>query len=161
MKKVIVLGLVLACMVLGTAIQSHAQGGPVLEKIWAPKQVNAGEVLKVYVKGKAGESDIRWVIVGGVRGTGEPTASTPIRLEKAMRKDLNGYVYWDTRGAAMKNVKGTFFVQLEDWKGNESSQMSVPVELVAKGAKKEKPPEDFKDVAIGPVMATNIQKPGP
>jgi hypothetical protein len=161
MKKIFVLGLALACMVLGTAIQSYAQGGPVLEKIWAPKEVNAGQLLKIYVKAKAGDSDMRWVIVGAERGTGAPTASVPIRLGKEFKKELNGYVYMDTRGAAMKNVKGTVYIQIEDYKGNESQEMSAPVALVGKDAKPEKPPADFKEVTIGPAVAPNIQKPGP
>ncbi len=160
MKRTFVIGLALA-FALGFAIQAQAQSGPVLEKIWAPKEVNAGEVLKVYIKGKAGDSDLRWVTVGAVRGTGEATSSTPIRLGKGLRKEVNGFVYWDTRNAALSSVKGTVFIQLEDWKGNESQEMSCPVAIVGEGAKAEKPPAEFKDVAIGPIMGTNIQKPGP
>lgn len=150
-------------MVLGTALMAYAQEGPVLDKIWAPKEVNAGEVLKIYIKAHDPNGDMRFVVVTGGRGTDNPnaTAGTPIRLGKDLRKDVNGYVYWDTKGAAMRNVKGTFWVMIEDWKGNESETMSCQVSLVGKDAKKEKPPADFKEVAIGPIMATNIQRPGP
>jgi hypothetical protein len=69
-----------------------------------------------------------------------------------MGKELNGYVYWDTRGAANQNASGTVWVLIEDRKGNESQTLSFPVKIVAKGAKAEKPPADFKESAIGPVM---------
>lgn len=158
MRKGILLGLALVLMVLGTAVDSRAQGGPVLEKIWAPATVNIGTVLKIYIKATDPEGDMRWVIVSATRGTGQATGAVPIRLSKEMRKDLNGYVYFDTRGA-MPGAAGTIFVQIEDWKGNETETKSLPVKLETKGAKVEKPPADFKEVAIGPVMMQNIQRP--
>ena len=151
MRRSILLGLVLGLMVLGAAMESSAQGGPVLEKAWVPAEVNYKGLLKIYIKASDPEGDMRWVVVTGGRGT-NPMASVPIRLSKEMGKELNGYVYWDTRGTANQNASGTVWVLIEDRKGNESQTLSFPVKIVAKGAKAEKPPADFKETAIGPVM---------
>jgi hypothetical protein len=158
MRRGILFGLVLGLMVLGAASVSSAQGGPVLEKIWAPAEVNYGSILKVYVKATDPEGDMKWVVVTGGKG-GKPTGSVPIRLGKDMKKDLNGFVYYDTGKSAQKDVSGTVFIMIEDQKGNETEEKSVAVKIVAKGAKADKPPADFKEVAIGPVMIDNIQRP--
>ena len=158
MKKGILLGLALGLMILGSAMESSAQGGPVLEKIWAPAEVNSGSILKVYIKGSDPEGDLKFVVVTAGKGT-QPTGSTPIRISKDARKDLNGYVYWDTRKAATQSTSGTVWVLLEDQKGNESETKSVAVKIVPKGAKAEKPPADFQEKEIGPVMMDTIQRP--
>ena len=147
-------------MVLGTARESLAQHAPVLEKIWVSPEVNYGSLLKVYIKASDSEGDMRWVVVTAGRDT-HPVGSVPVRLGKVMRKDLNGYIYWDTNKVGLpKEISGTVQVLIEDWKGNESEAKSVPVKLVLKGAKVEKPPADFKEVAIGPVMLeTDLQRP--
>lgn len=164
MRKSILVGMALIAMVLGTALQSNAQQGPVLEKVWAPEQVNAGDILKVYIKGTSPGGQMRWVIVSAARGAGkstEPTGAVPIRVMKQFRQDLNGYVYWDTKKAAVKNSEGTIWIMLEDWKGNESETKSVAIRLVPMGAKKEKPPAEFKEVEIGPIMSDAMQPLGP
>jgi hypothetical protein len=158
MRKGILLGLALVLMVLGTAVDSRAQGGPVLEKIWAPAEVDYGKLLKVYIKASDPEGDMRWVTVAGGRGE-KPTGAVPIRISKEARKDLNGFVYWDTRKAASHNTSGTVFITIEDWKGNESETKSVAVKIVPKGAKAEKPPADFQEKEIGPIMMDTLQRP--
>ena len=159
MRKGILLGLALVLMVWGTATESNAQGGPVLEKIWCSPEVTSGSLVKIYVKATDPEGDMRWVVVTAGRGT-QPVGSVPVRLSKEMRKELNGYLYWDSRGAAMKETSGTVQILIEDWKGNESETKSLTVKLVPKGAKVEKPPADFKEVAIGPIMLNaDLQRP--
>jgi hypothetical protein len=60
----------------------------------------------------------------------------------------------------MRETDGTGQIPIEDWKGNESQTMTVPVKIVAKGAKEQKPRADFKEVAIGAVMLdTDLQRP--
>jgi len=159
MKKGILLGLVLGLMVLGTAVESVAQHRPVLEKIWIIPEVNYGSLLKLYIKASDSEGDMKWVVVTAGRGA-QPVASVPVRLGKQMRKDLNGYVYWDTRKALLtEETSATIEVLIEDRHGNESETKSVTVKLVPRGAKEEKPPADFKEIAIGPVMLeTDLQR---
>ena len=157
MRRGMLLGLVLGLMVLGAAMECSAQGGPVLEKIWVSPEVNSGSLLKVYIIATDPEGDMKWVVVSGGKGD-KPTGALPIRLGKDMRKDLNGFVYCDTGKAAQRDVSGTVFIQIEDQKGNESETKSAPVKIVGKGAKAEKPPADFKEVAIGPVMLDAIQR---
>jgi len=156
MRKGILLGLALVLMVLGTAMESRAQSAPVLEKIWVCPEVNHGDLLKVYIKAKDADSDIRWIMVSGGRGKGAIQGSF-IRLKKEDRKDLNGYIFWDTGQAANRSVSGTVEVSLEDMKGNESETMSLPVRIVSTGAKSCSVPGEFKDKAIGPIMLDSHQ----
>ena len=159
MRRGILFGLVLGLMVLGAASVSSAQGGPVLEKVWAPAEVNYGSILKVYVKASDPEGDMRWVLVSaGKTGQAQPTGSTPIRLNKASRKSVNGYVYWDTTKAAQKNTAGIISIQVEDFKGQESEPMTVTVKIVPKGAKVEQVPAEFQEAEIGPVLLDTIQR---
>ncbi len=155
MRRGIWLGLVLGLMVLGAASVCSAQGGPVLEKVWVSPETNHGQLLKIYVKASDPEGDMRWVYVSVGRGK-QTTVGAPTRIKKDSAKELNGYLFVDTKDFRMQNVTGTVEVMIEDWKGNESETKSVPVKIVAKGAKVEKPPADFKDVAIGPVMAQGL-----
>jgi hypothetical protein len=155
MKRGIWLGLVLGLMVLGAASVCSAQGGPVLEKIWVPAEVNHGQLLKIYIKASDPENDIRWVYITAGRGK-QTYLGAPTRIKKEFAKDLNGYVWWDTKQAAMKDVTGTVEVMVEDRKGNESEAKSATVKIVAKGAKAETAPGDFKDVNLGPVMVQGL-----
>jgi hypothetical protein len=159
MRKGILMVLVLGLMVLGAASVSSAQGGPVLEKIWAPAEVNWGSILKVYIKAKGSDSDLRWVnVTSGKPQQSQPSGATTIRVKKGM-KDLNGYIYWDTsQSQAKSNVEAKIYISIEDRKGNESETQSVVVKLVAKGAKADKNPSDFEEKEIGPYMAPAAQK---
>ena len=160
MRKGILLGLALVLMVLGTAMESRAQGSaPVLEKIWVCPEVNHGDLLKVYIKAKDADSDIRWIMVSAGRGKGGQQGAF-IRLKKEDRKDLNGYVFWDTGQAVNRNASGTIEVQVEDWKGNESETMAAPVKIVSTGAKSCSVPAEFKDKALGPIMIEPLERTG-
>jgi hypothetical protein len=160
MRKGMLLGLVLGLMILGTASVSSAQGGPVLEGVWAPAEVNFGAVLKVYVKASDPEGDMRWILVSiGKSGQAEPAGSTMIRLKKEVRKSVNGFVFFDTSKAANKQTEGKITIQVEDFKGQESEAKTVTVKLVPKGAKAEKAPADFQEIPIGPVMMQNVERP--
>jgi hypothetical protein len=143
MRRVMVLGLVLGVMVLGSAMVSIAQEAPKLEKVWAP------------------QGDMRWLVVtAGGPGITKPVGSAPIRLSKGL-KDLNGYVYWDSSKAAQKSGTATVEILVEDMKGNESEAKSVTIKLVAKGAKAEKAPAEFQEVEIGPILIKAIGKVTP
>ncbi len=160
MRKGIMMVLVLGLMVFGFAAVSGAQAGPVLDKIWAPAEVNVGSVLKIYFKASDPEGDMRWVTVSAMKtGQTEPAGSVMIRLKKDFRKEVNGFLYWDTTKAATTNTEGTVILQVEDFKGQESAPMSVKIKLVPKGAKAEKAPAEFKDVPIGPIMMGAIERP--
>jgi len=156
MKKGILLVLVLGLMVFCATKDSIAQGGPKVEKVWASPEVAAGQMLKIYIKASAGEADMKYVQVTAKWG-GEGVipennvAAAPIRLGKESRKALNGYLYLKTQ-KGIGEVEGTLEVVIEDWKGNASMPESVPVKIVGKGAKSEKPPSDFQEIAIGPLM---------
>ena len=151
MRKAILFGLILGVMVLGTAMESRAQGAPVLQKVWVSPEVNRGDLLKIYIKASDPEGDMRWIMVAAGRGKGAIYGSV-IRLRKEDRKDLNGYVFWDTGQARSTGVTGIVEVTIEDWKGNESETLSVPVKIVSKGAKSQSAPEEFKEKEIGPIM---------
>ena len=156
MRRVIVFGLVLGLMVLGSAMVSSAQEGPKVEKVWAPAEFNFGSLLKIYVKASDPTGDMRWLVVtAGGAGITKPVGSAPIRLKKGM-KDLNGFIYWDSSRAAQRSGSTTVEIFVEDWKGNESAPMSVQVKMVTKGAKAEKPPAEFQNVEIGPIMIGRI-----
>jgi len=151
MRKGILMGLALVLMVLGTAMESRAEGAPpVLEKVWVSPQLNHGDMLKIFIKGSDPDGDIRFVQVAAGRKGG--VVGSMLRLKKEDRKDLNGYVYWDTGQAAYRNTGGTIEVTLQDWKGNESETLSVPLRIVSRGAKSEPAPGEFKDKALGPIM---------
>jgi hypothetical protein len=152
MKKGILLGLALVLMVLGTAMESRAEGSaPVLEKVWVSPEVNHGDLLKVYIKASDPDGDMRWIQVSAGRGKGG-LAGSVIRLKKEDRKSVSGYVYWDTGKAANRNVSGMIEITIEDWKGNESETVSIPVKIVSIGAKSQAAPGEFQDKSIGPIM---------
>jgi len=160
MRRGILLGLVLGLMVLGSAMVSSAQEAPVLEKVWAPAELNSGKLLKIYIKASDPQGDMRWLVVSGGRAGGtHPTGAVPIRLKKSLGKDLNGYIYWDTSKAFIKEAILMAEILIEDWKGNESETKSVTVKIVSKGAKAEKVPADFREVEIGPIMVGELEKP--
>ncbi len=158
MKKLVLLGMAVALMVFGITMQAGAQGAPKLEKIWAPAEVDFGKDLMVYVKASDPEGNMRWVVVSMGRGTGAPQGSAPIWLHKQSRSEVNGYVYWNTGIAASQTVSGMVYIQIVDWKGNESETMALPVKIVPRGAKSEKPPAEFKQVEIGPIMVGSMKQ---
>jgi hypothetical protein len=162
MRRGILFGLVLGLMVLGSASVSSAQSGPVLEKIWGPAEVNWGGLLKIYIKAKGSDADLRWVLVSASRPQQmQPSGSTMIRVKKGT-KDLNGFIYWDTsQSQAKSNVEAKIYISVEDWKGNESETQSVVVKLVPKGAKADKYPSDFQEVEIGPAIMPGTQRMSP
>ena len=150
MKKGILLGLALALMVLGTAIQSSAQEGPVIDKVFVTPQINHGELLKIYVIGHS-NADMRWVQVSGGKGKGGISGGVT-RLKKADRRNLNGYLYWDTGKAVEKDVTGTIEITLVDRQGRESETASVTLKIRRSGVTVQAPPSEFKEKEIGPVM---------
>jgi hypothetical protein len=161
MRRVMVLGLVLGVMVLGSAMVSIAQEAPKLEKVWAPAEYNFGSIVKIYVKASDPQGDMKWLVVtAGGAGITKPVGSAPVRLSKGL-KDLNGYVYWDSSRAAQKSGTVTAEILIEDAKGNESEAKSVTIKMVAKGAKAEKTPAEFQEVEIGPIMIKAIGKVTP
>ena len=160
MRRGFSIGLLLGLMVLGSAMMSFAQEGPVLEKVWAPAEVNYGSLVKIYIKAHDPNGDMRWIVVSASKPEQmQPTGATPIRLKKGVGTDLNGYLYWDTRQARAKsNVEAKIFFMIEDWKGNESETQSVVVKLVAKGAKAAQKPSEFLETEIGPIMLPGTQR---
>ena len=123
-----------------------------MEKVWVSPETLAGTLLKIYVKASDPDGDMRWLVVSGGRGKDGTMASVPIRLGKKFGKEVNGYVYWDTAKALKKSGTGHFSVLIEDWKGNESEEITLPAKVVAKDAKVQKAPADFQNLAIGPIM---------
>ena len=151
MRKGMFLAAALALMVLGAATQGIAQTAPVLEKVWASPELNYGDLLKIYIKASDKEGDMRFVLVSA--GQKKNTiGATMIRIKKPARKDLNGYIWWDSSKAVSKDVSGVAEISIEDWKGNESKTVTVPVKLVAQGAKVEPKPAEFQENEIGPIM---------
>jgi len=145
-------------MVLGFALTSFAQEGPVLDKVWAAAEVNIGSLCKIYVKAHDPNGDMRWVIVSASRPEQmQPSGATQIRLKKGIGTELNGYLYFDTSQAKMKGSSGSVkvFIAIEDWKGNESETQSVTIKFLTKGAKAFQMPTDFKEAEIGPIIITS------
>jgi hypothetical protein len=124
-----------------------------LEKVWVSPEVNRGDLLKVYIKASDPEGDMKWIMVGAGRGKGQgalSSSSTRLRIED--QKDLNGYVFWDTGQAPSTGASGRLEITIVDRKGNESETLSLPVKIVAMGAKSQSAPEEFKEKEIGPIM---------
>ncbi len=152
MKRAIILVVALAFMVVGAPTETRAQSGPVLEEVWVAPEVNHGDMLKIYIKGHASGADLRWILISP-HVQGKPVSgATSIKLRKEAKKDVNGYIYWDTKRAKTNAGTGVVEIALEDWQGNECEARSVPIKMVAKGAKKASPPSSFKEAAIGPIM---------
>ena len=158
MSKRILVVIVVAVLGLGCAgVGSRAEksgSAPVLEKVFVTPEINHGEMLKVYVKASDPDGDIKAVAVETAGGKSHVGAGyySVTRVKKEDRADLSGYFYWDTKKAVHKNVSGTIEVSLEDYAGNSSTVVSVPVKIVESGAKFQSPPGEFKDKELGPVM---------
>ena len=156
-------GILLAAAMLvlmGSSMAFAQDKTPVLQEVWAPSEINFGDLLKVYVRATDPDGDMRWIVVSAGRGT-QPAGATEIRLTKPYRAEVNGYLFWDSHKAASENTSGMAWIAIEDWKGNESATKSVAVKVVPKGAKEQKPPAGFKEVAIGPIVIENPQKMSP
>jgi hypothetical protein len=160
MRRGILVGLVVGLMVLGFALVSFAQEGPVLDKVWAPAEVNIGSLLKIYVKAHDPNADMRWVLVSASRPEQmQPSGATEIRLKKGLGNELNGYLYFDSGQAVIKAATAIkVFIAIEDWKGNESETQSVVIKFVPKGAKVSQMPSDFKEMEIGPIIMPGTQR---
>jgi hypothetical protein len=149
MKRAIILVLALAFVVLGVTTETRAN--PVLEEVWVPPEVNYGEVLKIYIKGSDPDGNMRWIQVSAA-GTNASLGATEIRLKKEAKREVNGYVYWDTKRSPRKEATGELQISLEDWGGKESATKSITVKVVPYGAKEMSPPSSFQNVSIGPIM---------
>ncbi len=159
MKRGLILVVALAFMVVGAATETRAQSGPVLEEVWVSPEVNHGDLLKIYIKGYASGADLRWILISP-HVQGKPTSgATSIKLRKEAKKKINGYIYWDTKRAKTDSGSGNVDISLEDWQGNECEARSVPIKMVARGAKKASPPSSFQEVAIGPIMLEDPTAP--
>jgi hypothetical protein len=162
MRRIIVVGLVVGLMVLGSAMVSIAQEGPKLEKIWAPAEFNYGSVVKIYLKASDPTGDMKFLLVtAGGAGITKPVGFVMIRLKKGLGNELNGYVYWDSSRSAVKAGSTTVEIIVEDRKGNESEAKSVDIKMVPQGAKAEERPADFQEVEIGPITIYNIRRVTP
>ena len=149
MSKRVLMVMVAALMIFGFTMDSGSQGrgsAPVVEGIFATPEFNHGDVVKIYIHATDADGDIRWVRVTA----GNYTAVT--RVKKDMGGNLNGYIFWSSSQAARREGKITLQIAVDDWAGNESNAVSVPLVMKAGGAKMQPPPAEFKDVEIGPVM---------
>ncbi len=156
MKRAVVLAVILGLAVLGAAKESSAQGAPVLEKAWVSPELNYGDVLKVYIKASDQTGNMRYIhVVANAKGK-ETGGTMPIYLRHKYRNAVNGFVYFNTKGAKNKTGEGTIDVYVEDWKGNASQVISLPMKMVASGGKVQKPPADFQELAIGPIMTGSV-----
>jgi hypothetical protein len=155
MRKGILLVLVLGLMVFCATKDSSAQGGPpVIEKVWASPVTPTGTLLKIYVKASDPNGDMKWLYISAGVGKQSVLGAVPIRLKGESTKSLNGYVYWDSsRMTAGGEVQATAEFTVEDSQGKESEAKSVTF-LLKKGkdVKAEKPPSDFQEKEIGPIM---------
>jgi len=162
MRRIIMVGLVVGLMVLGSAMVSIAQEGPKLEKIWAPAEFNFGSMLKIYVKASDPTGEMKFLnVTAGGGGITKPVGFMITRLKKGSGKELNGYIYWDSSRAAVTSGSMTVEIMVEDRKGNESETKSVEIKMVTKGAKAEKPPAEFQEVEIAPITIYNVRKVTP
>jgi len=131
--------------------EGTSPNAPVLEKVWASPEANYGDIVKIYIKATDKQGDMRFVLVSA--GQKKNTiGATMIRIKKPARKDLNGYIWWDSSKAVSKDVSGVAEISIEDWKGNESKTVVVPLKLMSQGAKVEPKPAEFQENESGPIM---------
>jgi hypothetical protein len=154
MRKGILLVLVLGLMVFCATKDSNAQAPaapPVIEKVWASPVYPIGGLIKIYIKASDPNADMKWLYISAGFGKQAVLGAVPLRLKGG--KDLNGYVYWDSRWMTTGNVQATVEFTVEDAAGKESEAKSVTFELKkGKDIKAEKAPADFQEKEIGPIM---------
>ncbi len=128
---------------------------PVITEAFASKEMRLGDVWKIYLKASDPGSDMDMIIADIYqpgRGGGYP--SSYIRIRDGNRRDLSGYIYWNSGEDMQQGLMFTSLVltvQIKDKAGNISAPMTFSLHFQKKG-QEPPPPGVFADRELGPVM---------
>jgi hypothetical protein len=128
---------------------------PVITEAYASKGLRFGDTWKIYLKGSDSSSDMDTIIATMFqpgRGGGYPPSY--IRIRDGNKRDLSGYIYWNS-GEDMQQglmfTSLTLTVQIKDKAGNISTPVTFPLHFQM--TRQELPPPGiFANNELGPVM---------
>jgi hypothetical protein len=134
--------------------EKFGKTAPVILQVYASKELPPGDSWKVYLKASDLDGDLKTVIAtlgrGEAAGPGFYISLT--RLKAGDRKELSGYLYWNSGKGAYVFPSGVMTLQVQDRAGNLSDQVSLPL-LFRPGARQGAPPQGvFEEKEIGPIM---------
>lgn len=127
---------------------------PVIDQIYASKDVSPGDTLKIYIKASDPDGDMEKVIVtlGRGDGPGPDFYISFTRLKKEDRKAISGYLYWYSGKTTAVLAVGRMTLQIQDRAGNLSNRIILPIHFRWRAQQGSPPPGEFKEEEIGPIM---------
>ncbi len=128
---------------------------PVITEAYASKELRLGDTWKIYLKASDPGSDMDMIIADiSQPGRGGGYSPSYTRIRGGNRRDLSGYIYWNSGQDMQQGLTLTSLVltvQIKDKAGNISNTMSFP--LLFQMARQEPPPPGiFADRELGPIM---------
>jgi hypothetical protein len=163
-KKIVAL-IVMLMMALGWAFLERMpakaamgdKGIPAIIQSFAPAQIRAGDVWKVYFKASTPEGKMKYIFAT----ISQPGVSTYpvsiIRIKEENAKELSGYIYLNTAPARLPeffNRSLTLTVNIQGEGGQFSQPTVFPLFFQAKPTPEVPPEGIFKEQNLGPIMVT-------
>ena len=146
-----------------TGEEKYGKSVPVITEVFASKQLRPGETWKVYLKASDPDGDMRYItaVVYQPGGGDYPISRTRIRRENG--KELDGYIYLNTRGSAGYEFENFFTywltVQIQDKAGHHSEPVQFSVTFNLRAVQESPPPGVFKEQDLGPILVF-LRPPG-
>jgi hypothetical protein len=136
---------------------TEEKGIPVIVQSFAPKEIMAGDVWKVYLKASDPDGKMKYMFATVSQpGVGSyPVSITRIKDEN--QKELSGYIYLNTgpaRSTRFFNLTLTLTVNIKDDKGRFSQPAVFPLSFMAKPSPEAPPEGVFNEHDLGPIMVT-------
>ena len=140
----------------GASIREGKNGktAPVIQQAYASRELQPGDTWKVYLKASDFDGDLKTVIAtlgrGESPGPGSHISFTS--LKAGDRKEISGYLYWNSGKSVHVFPAGIMTLQVQDRAGNLSNQVFLSL-LFRAGVRQDLPPQGiFDEKEIGPIM---------
>ena len=148
--------LFLACAAfepIGVREEKYGKSVPAIHQSFASTKLRPGDTWKIYLNASDADGDLKSIICTVDHLSGGGSALRHIKIKEENRKELSGYIYWNTRsayGVSFSNIKLT--VQIEDMAGHLSAPVSFLLSLQQGYRQEDQPKDIFKDKDLGPIL---------
>ncbi len=154
--SLLTLVLVIACASLetGREKQQTSSAPPVITEAYASEELRLGDVWKIYINASDPNGDMNY-IVATIDQPGRGNAYPPafIRIKKAQRRELSGFIYLKTGPVqSLEFTNIALNVQIKDRSGNMSNPAVFPVHFRMRAVQPPPPSDKFREEELGPVM---------
>ena len=144
-----------ACALKANHQEEKGRATAVITQSLASKFLTERDTWKVYLNASDPEGNMKYIVCTIYQpGIGtSPVSFTRIKEEN--RRELSGYIYWNTGGGSGLNLSSiTLEVQIQDKIGNFSDPVSFPLQFRAGVRQEPPPPNTFQEIELGPIMIT-------